>query len=89
MIKEVARVLKKNGKFINVSRTDPAQRLYRQFSFLGFERKELRELALKANLCPDPDKFINISQKCGLELIDIIKINSNSSYEKAIYILEK
>jgi len=67
-IGEVSRVLKRGGRFVNVSRSSAASRSFDLFEPFGFTREEMVEVCKMARLYGDTQGLIDACAECGLAL---------------------
>jgi hypothetical protein len=68
VLEEVSRLLVSGGRFVNVSRIYPADRLNIALDFLEFGRDELRDMATEARLCAGPEQITKDADAAGLRL---------------------
>jgi SAM-dependent methyltransferase len=89
VIQEIGRVLVRGGRFVNVSRSDPALRLSQWLGHLDFSFDELGELAVLSRLYPGPERLIQIAEQQGLRLVSLDQVSLASSHDRTIFVFIK
>jgi ubiquinone/menaquinone biosynthesis C-methylase UbiE/uncharacterized protein YbaR (Trm112 family) len=89
VLSEISRILKKGGKFINVSRKDPTLRIKHDFGCLGFSEDEYINMARWAGFYSGMDDLVEVAKENNL-ILDYHKGYSPSgSHERVLSAFKK
>lgn len=88
-LSQIARVLKKNGKFIGICRTTAYDRHKRFFELFNVEEEEARTLLDKSRLYSGFDDLVERAKKDNLQLEYAKEFTPEGSHNRVLFSLVK
>lgn len=89
VLQEVSRVLKRKGRFVNISKTDPTKHLRYLLGELDFSQKQLCDMARRAGLYAGTEVLLESATKYGLKVNEMTSYTSEDMTKQILFILEK
>lgn len=89
VLQEVSRVLKRDGRFISVSKTDPTEVFRYLIGNHKFSQAEFYDMVQRARLYAGKNAFLNSAAENEFEVIDIKTYKSGDKKGETLYILKK
>ena len=89
VLSEVARVLRPGGRFVLITRMDPAVRQGKFLELFGAPEEDCREVLRQVRLNSGPEDLIADAAQCGLQLAKKKEYRPEQGHDRVLLVFEK